>query len=431
MYNNENQESTKFGNQQLNQGTFDPPPAAPPTSPYQYYGNNYNYDQNYVPYYNYNYNYYAPPPPPPPPPPKPKYKLPECDISSLPPDTLSNRKILRKFHPERKEIRRSALFCGLSVLAIELIPLIIVYGSVITSGTPLNYLFMPFYMASELINKYCGSFVAAYINQILYSTVLFTIPFMVLIWCFKMKVRDTANFSAPKKGLKFPFLLIGISFCAFSNIASSYVTMFLEKIGFATAYGASSEPPDSIFIFILALISTALVPGMVEEFAFRGILYGALKKYGEGFAILSTAVIFGVLHGNISQIPFAFLVGLVLGYIRAKTGSVWICVIVHAINNSISVLYQYPLSRLSEDVQNISYNIYLCVALLLGILGILLLSKKEKAKEVYTLSGKEKTCDGRVINALFYSHPAILAFFIRIGVNLLQGFDISWIKSLW
>ena len=381
----------------------------------------------YVPYGGY---VVAPPVPVPPKVVKEKYKIPDCDVSDLGTETLHKRKILRRFHPERKDIMTSAKFSGLLMMAVELVPLIFVSLPQLLANTPFSVIFTPIYILIELMYNYLGEFAAAEISQMVYSSFVFTVPFILLTWCFKMKLRDVLAFSAPKKGVRLAFLFIGVSFCAFSQFASSSVLQFFETLGVTPRTGGG-ETPSGVFIFILAFISTSLIPGMVEEFAFRGVLYGALKKYGEGFAILSTSILFGVLHGNLVQIPFAFLVGLGLGFIRAKTGSVWICIIVHAINNGVSVLYQYPLSHLPEDVQNISYAIFLCVSLLLGIVGVIMLSRREDAKEMYSLVEKETKCDERVVNSVFYSHPLILTFFIYIGINVLSGVNISWIENLW
>lgn len=390
---------------------------------------NYNYNNPYGGHNPYGGYVVAPPPPMPPKIVKEKYKIPQQDMSDLGTETLHKRKILRRFHPERNDIRTSAKFCGLLMMLVELIPTLFVLLPQFLADTPVSVIFTPIYIITELMYKYLGDFAAAEISQMVYSSFVFTVPFILLTWCFKMKLRDVLAFSAPKKGVRLAFLFIGVSFCAFSQFASSGVLQFFEMFGITPITG-SGESPDSVFIFILAFISTSLIPGMVEEFAFRGVLYGALKKYGEGFAILSTSILFGVLHGNLVQIPFAFAVGLVLGFIRAKTGSVWICIIVHAINNAVSVLYQYPLSHLPEDIQNISYTIYLCLSLLLGIVGVIMLSRREDAKDMYSLGGKETKCDERVVNSVFYSHPLILTFFIFIGLNVLLGVNISWIGNL-
>lgn len=69
---------------------------------------------------------------------------------------------------------------------------------------------------------------------------------------------------------------------------------------------------------MIALIGTAIVPAICEEFAMRCCCVQLLRKYGNGFAVLSISIVFGLLHGNVIQFVFAFLVGLILGYITVK-----------------------------------------------------------------------------------------------------------------
>ena len=55
-----------------------------------------------------------------------------------------------------------------------------------------------------------------------------------------------------------------------------------------------------------------------EEILFRGFLLQNFKRYGVRFAIIFSAILFGIYHGNIVQTPFAFILGLLLGYITSK-----------------------------------------------------------------------------------------------------------------
>ena len=59
-----------------------------------------------------------------------------------------------------------------------------------------------------------------------------------------------------------------------------------------------------------------------------------------------SALLFGVFHGNLVQIPFAFLVGLVLGYVAAEYSLGW-CILLHWINNCVlgMLLERWPLAQ--------------------------------------------------------------------------------------
>ena len=73
---------------------------------------------------------------------------------------------------------------------------------------------------------------------------------------------------------------------------------------------SQTESPDGILGFMLTFIAIAVVPPLVEEFACRGLILGSLQKFGNGFAIVCSAILFGLMHGNFRQIPFAFLIGI-------------------------------------------------------------------------------------------------------------------------
>lgn len=92
----------------------------------------------------------------------------------------------------------------------------------------------------------------------------------------------------------------------------------------------------------LALLMLAIVPAVCEEVAFRGfILSGLRRRYRTPSAIVLTALLFGFLHVLLSlfqQLFNATLLGLVLGLLAVKTGSLWPCVVFHATNNALAVL---------------------------------------------------------------------------------------------
>lgn len=79
---------------------------------------------------------------------------------------------------------------------------------------------------------------------------------------------------------------------------------------------------------------------LVEELLFRGGVMNSLHRagYGPRAMILWSALIFGVFHLNPAQIPFAFLLGLLLGWLYYRTGSLLPGILCHFINNSLGVI---------------------------------------------------------------------------------------------
>ena len=90
---------------------------------------------------------------------------------------------------------------------------------------------------------------------------------------------------------------------------------------------------------------------ILEEMLFRGgVTEELLKKFPAGKALLYSALIFGVFHLNPAQIVPASLVGLLLGWLYYKTRSLIPCIIVHILNNGLSV----ALSRMFPDADSLS-----------------------------------------------------------------------------
>ena len=91
---------------------------------------------------------------------------------------------------------------------------------------------------------------------------------------------------------------------------------------------------------IPGMLAIAIVGPIAEEIVFRGALIGKLRQKGLGpwVSILISAFVFGAIHGNPIQIPFAMIVGVILGIIYVKTESVLLCSICHVFNNTSAVV---------------------------------------------------------------------------------------------
>lgn len=88
-------------------------------------------------------------------------------------------------------------------------------------------------------------------------------------------------------------------------------------------------------VVVLALLSVVGAP-LVEEVAFRGLLYGALEKAGRstGTCVVVSAVVFAVFHLEPGRLPLLLVSGVVLGVVRARTGSTGAAVVAHVVNNA-------------------------------------------------------------------------------------------------
>ena len=99
---------------------------------------------------------------------------------------------------------------------------------------------------------------------------------------------------------------------------------------YSTAIEGFASPLSFLYIIIVGPI--------FEELVFRGAIMGSLRKYGDNFAILLSSLFFGFFHAVLFQIPFAFLVGLLLGYAAARW-SLRASIALHIVINGLSALF--------------------------------------------------------------------------------------------
>jgi ABC-2 type transport system permease protein/sodium transport system permease protein len=101
----------------------------------------------------------------------------------------------------------------------------------------------------------------------------------------------------------------------------------------------------------LVLAAFAIVPAVFEEFCFRGFLFGAIRQRLSGiWAVVITAILFGFFHevtipGKL--VPSAAL-GLALGWVRLRTGSILPGIVMHAVINGFLLTVIYYKDELAE-----------------------------------------------------------------------------------
>lgn len=96
-------------------------------------------------------------------------------------------------------------------------------------------------------------------------------------------------------------------------------------------------------MYIWGLLFVSVVPGFIEEFLFRGILFNHLLKLTSArSAILITAILFAFLHFAFFSLLWLSLIGLYLGYLRHRYQTIWYCIFFHTLyNGSVFFIEMY------------------------------------------------------------------------------------------
>lgn len=112
-------------------------------------------------------------------------------------------------------------------------------------------------------------------------------------------------------------LTVAFGLSYLTNIATQlFSDWFFSQTGYMPQnplLGLENSLPAPV---LLAL--TAVAAPVLEELVFRGAVLGRLQRWGEEFAVIGSALLFALYHANLSQLVYAFVVGLVLGYAASR-----------------------------------------------------------------------------------------------------------------
>lgn len=241
---------------------------------------------------------------------------------------------------------------------------------------------------------YEGSLVYAgysYLHPTLYYLLVgasFILSFFVPGLLYMLAVRMPAGRVLPCEKVQPSFgialFVMGSALALMSNLPAGWLNELLESIvptvegsGASGGIGIDYAQP-SVMATILYVVRTAVLPAFYEEFIFRGILLGQLRRWGNGMAIVVSALLFGIFHSNLEQIPFAFLVGLALGYILVRTNNIWLTIAIHFFNNAFACFPDVMKDVMSPTVYNITYSVIFYGMFVLGALAALFLLWKHR-----------------------------------------------------
>ncbi len=138
----------------------------------------------------------------------------------------------------------------------------------------------------------------------------------------------------------------------------------------------------------LGALAISVVGPLCEELVFREGIQGCLHRSGihPMLAIVVSAVLFGILHLNPAQTFVAILIGITLGILYYRTGSVWLCGLLHIMNNSLAVVEMRVLGtdaltfRLTDAIGGKAVAVVVMLLCLLLSAGLLLLFWRKTSK---------------------------------------------------
>lgn len=253
-------------------------------------------------------------------------------------------------------------------------------------------------------------------------TVVLSVTILLVIARFAMKVHIGELLHPKAKHVH--QALKWMPMCLVINIVIAIVISYIEA--YLSAFGITM--PDSDFSIVkpsalaltLQFLYVILIGPLAEELIYRGLILTLLKPFGKWLAVFFSALIFGIMHGNIPQAASAFGSALVMGVIAVSCGSIVPTIIIHVLNNTIASYSDF------SDVMKWNYadEIQMAIQIIIFFIGVFVIfvygwQLNFKNDNNYALPSKERY-KGVFTNffmlAYFaYSLYSIVAAFIRIN----------------
>ncbi len=145
--------------------------------------------------------------------------------------------------------------------------------------------------------------------------------------------------------------------------------------------------PTGLFDGLLSILTIGVAPAVCEEILFRGVLLPSLwRRVGSVAAVIGSAILFASIHPDyidaspdvaFDRVPFALFMGLALGALRVRSGSLLPCILAHATVNTLTFLIAPLVDDPSQPVPASQPALGLGL-LLAGAMGSLALLKRTR-----------------------------------------------------
>lgn len=260
--------------------------------------------------------------------------------------------------------------------------------------------------------EFVGPDVAEQLVTLIGYIPMLIVPFVIYAKAKRIRLSDVAVLSKPRKGLMAPGIFVGLGCCILGNILVMILSMLMAMLGIEITTPVMSVPTTLAGQGIY-LLTVGILPAFIEEFVFRGIVMQPLRRYGDGFAIVMSAIVFGLVHGNLVQIPFAMVVGLIIGFFVIKSNSLWVGIVIHLINNTASVVLTMLLSGVNDVLGNLVVLAYYGVLILLAIVFLAVLIDRQRW--VFRKNPVQSSLSlGKRVSAFLFNPGMILAFLAMV-----------------
>ncbi|MDY4892016.1 MAG: type II CAAX endopeptidase family protein [Agathobacter sp.] len=213
-------------------------------------------------------------------------------------------------------------------------------GSIIIIGIQ----YLEYFIISNFFPKILDNY-TAYFLILMLSMYAISMPLMGLL------IRTVPKEPSPeKKKMTMGQWIITFIICYagmyLANIFGNIITAIISAVKGSAVSNDFLNIATSNNVWCNLFIMVLLAP-IAEELLFRKFLIDRTAKYGEGISVLFSALFFGLLHGNLNQFAYAFVIGGIFAFIYVKTRNVKYTIFMHMLVNFLGSIASLALLKLS------------------------------------------------------------------------------------
>lgn len=165
-------------------------------------------------------------------------------------------------------------------------------------------------------------------------------------------------------------------FMTSGSIVLSFIMYYFFPDAFVASAITGGLTAETSRLYLL--ITFALLPALLEEFIFRGILSAEYSSYGASVAVIMSSLCFGLLHFSFVRLPIYFFMGVILSLTAGATRSLMPSILIHAANNAFVLFFETYLYRIAGKHSGGLILLAFLIGVATLVFAILFFSRAEK-----------------------------------------------------
>lgn len=211
-----------------------------------------------------------------------------------------------------------------------------------------NWVYLITLIVSQCIGALLVSVVTDYLLRLVLFQLVLVMPTSVYLLNQKVSIGESIAFRKISFGTGALVFVFTLAIWPLLTLVNALSMLFSNYTITDTMSGVATETP-----FPLMFLCVAVVPAILEETVYRGVFFQEYRKVSPVSGAILSGLLFGLMHGNVNQFCYAFVLGGIFAMVIEATGSIVSSMIMHLTINGGSVILMYVLPYLQKMLETL------------------------------------------------------------------------------